>query len=418
MQHTPNPADTRPASVTGFTVFALGDSRKISTWSNVPYHFARALERRGFTVVRVNIAPCKPLQKVHDLFWRALKLLGLTRTTYSFLRSPANQLITRWTIERAMRRHPEHHNLFMTFSFGENRRGRPFTLFGDMTYEKSISYFEGRKPDKLEVDAVRTEARNLSRAQLVVSLFPELADSLRAQYGSKVRYYGNVVNIEAPEVDARALLDKVDQPVELVFIGKEHYRKGLLLLLQAMPLINADRQEPVRLHVIGLNRLQVPGVVPPHVTFHGYLDKGKEKERQLYYDILKRATLFVNPNVKWGAFSASLEAMFLYTPVVLFPYGEFTRTFGAEERVGCYLTSEDPAELARRVLELVSDRAGWRQKALNAHAAVKDFTWDNYVSGLVSDLEASDATSASGRAYASRDVPSAEAQLEPSTGTR
>jgi glycosyltransferase involved in cell wall biosynthesis len=374
---------TRPKA---FTVFTLGDSRKISTWSNVPYLFTRALERYGFTVVRVNIGQYKLLQAGYDLFWRTLRALGFTRTKHNFFRSRTNQLLTRWTMERAMRRHPRNHNLFMTFSFGANRRQREFTLFCDMTFEKSIAYFEGRPADRLEMRSIRKEEENLEHARLIVSLFPELAEELREEYGDKVKYYGNVVNIEAPEVDPEALLRKGERSVELVFIGKEHYKKGLLLLLDAMPLINAGRTEPVKLHVIGLTRMHIRGPVPEHVTFHGYLNKGDEEERKRYYEILKRATLFVNPNVKWGAFSASLEAMFLYTPVVLFPYPEFTRTFGEEERVGLYLKNEDSGELARSILKLSADRTLWRERALNAHDSVKDFTWDNYVGRYLADL--------------------------------
>ncbi len=377
-----------PASPRGpaFTVFTLGDARKISTWSNVPYLFTRALERYGFPVVRVNIGQYKLLQAGYDMTFNVLRALRLTRTRHNYFRSGLNHWLTTRTMERAMRRHPHNHNLFMTFSFGANRHRRPFTLFCDMTFEKHLAYFEGRAPDRLEVRSVEREEENLRQARLVVSLFPELAEELREEYGDKVKYYGNVVNIEAPEVDEEALLHPKGEAVEIVFIGKEHYKKGLLLLLEAMPLINAGRARPVKLHVIGLNRLHVRGNVPPNVEFHGYLDKGREEQRALYYDILKRARLFVNPNVKWGAFSASLEAMFLYTPVVLFPYAEFTRTFGHDGDVGHFLRNEDPAELARAVTRLLDDPALWREKALHAHAVVKHFTWDNYVGRYLADL--------------------------------
>lgn len=372
----------RPA----FTVFTLGDARQIATWSNVPYFFTRALERYGFRVERVNIGQYKLLQAGYDMLFNVLRALRLTRTRHNYFRSRLNHWLTTRTMERAMRRHPDNHNLFMTFSFGANRHKRPYTLFCDMTFEKHLAYFEGRAPDRLEVRSVLREEENLQQAQLVVSLFPELADELREEYGDKVKYYGNVVNIEAPEVDEQALLRKGEGAIELVFIGKEHYKKGLLLLLEAMPLINAGRSAPVTLHVIGLNRMHVRGSVPPNVTFHGYLDKGRADQRALYYAILKRAYLFVNPNVKWGAFSASLEAMFLYTPVVLFPYAEFTRTFGNDGEVGHFLHNEDPAELARAIGGLIDDRALWRRKAEHAHAVVKDFTWDNYVGRYLADL--------------------------------
>ena len=369
-----------------FTVFTLGDSSDIATWSNVPFFFTRALERYGFKVVRVNIRQNRFLQAGYDLFWNTLRILRITRTRHNYFRSPINYWLTNLTIERALRRYPRHHNLFMTYSFGANKRKRDYTLFCDMTFEKSIEYFEGRPADRLELRTIHSEEKNLEQAKLVISLFPELAEELREEYGHKVKYYGNVVNIEAPEVDEKELLHKGEKGIELVFIGKEHYKTGLKLLLRALPVLNERRAKPVHLHVIGLNRGNIRGPVPANVTFHGYLDKGNEEQRKLYYDILKRAYLFVNPNVKWGAFSASLEAMFLYTPVVLFPYAEFTRTFGEDGRVGHFLQRESATELAEALQKLILDRKLWRSKALHAHDAVKHFTWDTYVGRYLTDL--------------------------------
>ncbi|MCC7501001.1 MAG: hypothetical protein IT229_00635, partial [Flavobacteriales bacterium] len=99
-----------------FTVFTLGDSSDIATWSNVPYFFTRALERYGFKVVRVNIRQNRFLQAGYDLFWNTLRILRLTRTRHNYFRSPINYWLTNLTIEQALRRHPRHHNLFMTYS--------------------------------------------------------------------------------------------------------------------------------------------------------------------------------------------------------------------------------------------------------------------------------------------------------------
>ena len=56
-----------PRKDKAFTVFTLGDSSDIATWSNVPYFFTRALERYGFKVVRVNIRQSRLLQAGYDI---------------------------------------------------------------------------------------------------------------------------------------------------------------------------------------------------------------------------------------------------------------------------------------------------------------------------------------------------------------
>lgn len=377
-----SPTHPRPA----FTVFTPGDARKLSTWSNVPYLFTRALERYSYQVVHVDIGQEKPLRAVYDLAIVALRALRLTRSSHTYFRSRLHRWITERRIARALQRHPHNENLFITFSFSSVRSGKPCSLFCDMTHAKSIGYFNDRAPDRTELRTIHHEEENLRHAKLVVSLFPELAGELGAEYGDKVRYYGNVVNIEATEAEERRALHKGEGPIELVFIGKPHYRQGLRLLLEALRLLNEGRREPVTLHVIGHTRLQVIGPVPPNVVFHGYLDKGVPDELRRYYEVLGRAHLFVNPTPKWGAFSASLEAMYLRTPVVVFPYPEFTRTFGEDEEVGHFLCSEDPEAIAAAIRDLIEGRDTWRRKAEHAHAAVKDFTWDNYVARFLTDL--------------------------------
>lgn len=142
----------------------------------------------------------------------------------------------------------------------------------------------------------------------------------------------------------------------------------------------------MHLHVIGLTRAQTRVNAQAHVTFHGYLDKADPGQRRTYYDLMEQARLFVNPTPKWGAFSASLEAMYLHTPVVLSPYMEFTRTFPRYGELGYFLQYNDPAELAVTLARAFDDRREWIKKALAAHAAVKDMTWDNYVDRFLTDL--------------------------------
>ena len=37
--------------------FSMGDSNKISTWSNVPFLFCKELEQKGILVRRIDIGP-------------------------------------------------------------------------------------------------------------------------------------------------------------------------------------------------------------------------------------------------------------------------------------------------------------------------------------------------------------------------
>ena len=149
--------------------------------------------------------------------------------------------------------------------------------------------------------------------------------------------------------------------------------------------MNKDQLPEVTVNVIGMDRGDLPSA-PPNMKFHGYLDKGDHRQKQVYLDILERSRLFVNPNPKWAAFSASCEALFLFTPVVIFPYREFEHTFGDTNRVGLALNSVRPADIADAISSLLQDDEAWSRKARAAHEATKLMTWTNYVNSYLADL--------------------------------
>ncbi len=367
-----------------FIVFSIGDSRKPSTWSNVPYYFTATLEHQGYVVQRVDIGPSRLLQLMFDLPWKAYCRLIGRQTQFTFLRSAYNRKITELKIQRALKHWPSGHCVFMTYSFGAGQE-RPYSLFCDQTFAQSIAYFAEREPDALERPTILAERKVLKAADLVIALFPEVAEGLRKFHGQKVKYYGNVVNMGSMDVDPQALLNAKLNSREIVFIGKRKYREGLERLAQAVEVLNTKYQETLIVNVIGMDRRELPSA-PDNMVFHGYLDKGKPEQARLYQDVLRRSRLFVNPNPKWAAFSASCEALYLCTPVVIFPYSEFQRTFGDVNDLGTALTSNTPEELAEAISVLMKDEAIWAQKACAAHEATRNMSWENYVEHFLLDI--------------------------------
>lgn len=367
-----------------FIVFSIGDSRKPSTWSNVPYFFTRTLEQEGFAVRHVDIGPSRLLQLAFDMPWKIYCRLTGRRTRYTYLRSTYNRKVTNVKIHRALRRDPSGRCVFMTYSFGTGT-DRPYTLFCDQTLAQQIAYFDERYPDKLEWPTIREERKNLKQASLIIALFPEVATELGMRHGEKVKYYGNVVNIGQLQVDPQALIERKRRAHEVVFIGNRRYKQGLERLAEAVAVLNAKGMKDLVVNVIGMDRRDLPAA-PRNMRFHGYLDKGDPQENKTYMDILKRSRAFVNPNPKWAAFSASSEALYLCTPVVIFPYREFTHTFGDTDKVGTALHSERPEELADAIATLITDDRTWAEKAMAAHEATRSMTWEHYVACFLRDL--------------------------------
>ncbi len=368
-----------------FIVFSQGDSREPSTWSNVPFFFTRTLEHRGYRVHHVNIGPPRFFQLLFDVPWRTCCRLVGRQTRFTFVRSRVHRHFVEAKIRRVLARFPDGYSVFMTFSFGAGDT-RPYTLFCDQTFEQHIAYFDERDPDRLERPTILKERMNLRKADMIIALFPDLAESLRTVHGSKVKYYGNVVNMDIQQVDREELLKRKRASKEIVFIGSRKYKEGLERLAEAVEVLNAEGRNELTVHVIGMDRSDLP-MAPRNMKFHGYLDKGISAQKQTYLDVLERSRLFVNPNPKWAAFSASCEALYLYTPVVIFPYREFESTFGDVNRVGHPLDSNDPRSLAETIANLMEDDEAWTQKAIAAHNATSMMTWENYINQYLRDLE-------------------------------
>jgi glycosyltransferase involved in cell wall biosynthesis len=126
--------------------------------------------------------------------------------------------------------------------------------------------------------------------------------------------------------------------------------------------------------------------LPENVFCYGYLDKGNENDRKLYYKLFREATIYINTTPKWSAFSASIEAMYFYTPVVVTPYGEFVETFGKEINFGSYCEINSPDLIGEKIKNILID-ASYEELCVCAHQAVKEFTWSEYIEKLIVHIE-------------------------------
>ena len=369
------------------TVFTQGDSTQPSTWSNVPYLFTRTLEERGISVNRVDLAPGLG-GKLINRAWRALQRLLPWESTFDYTRSGLHYLVVKRRVREAVRRYTQADvNIFLTFSFSSaGMSNQPTVLFGDWTYDHCISHFRGRTPNRLERAAIDRENREIEAADCVFVLFPSVAERMRHQYRNPHIYYaGNVVNalLHQPEAE---LLQRKAASTALLFIGNRAYLEGARRLLKAFVLLQQERRGWT-LDIVGLTEREL-GPCPAGVRCHGYLDKGVASDRERYYQLMAGARCIVNTTPKWAAFSAMIEAMHFYTPVVVTPYEEFVQTFGRDIPFGVYCADEpgvDPAESLAEHLRGLDD-AGHIDRCRAAHEAVADYQWDKYIDRLLTRI--------------------------------
>ena len=144
---------------------------------------------------------------------------------------------------------------------------------------------------------------------------------------------------------------------------------------------------PVNVHIIGMNREDFPDA-PVNFTFHGYLNKTIDNQRNKYYNLLSDAKLIINPNPVWAGYSSIIEAMYFFTPVIVTPFNQFKTEFGPSINFGkyCEPSSESVSSAIKGILNL--SHKEYSAMSLNAHADVADYTWSNYVDKMLEYMEA------------------------------
>ena len=369
------------------TVFSGGDSKKLSTWSNIPYFFTQTLEKHNIKVNRVDIGPNRVLKLVWTMSagWIYKLILG-RKTTYVYFRSFTNYLHLRSVIKRALRTyHKSDVNIFLTFSFSSVGLSQtPVILFGDWTYDHHFKYFAERPPDFMERRSIRREDVNIESASLVLPLFPRVAEYMKSRYKNQHIYYlGNVIN-STQEDDESGILRIKRQSQSIVFIGSSRYAEGARSLIQAFQELKKE-YPMLELDLIGMSKDHFELPLPGGVLCHGYLDKGKTGERNRYYQLIRKARILVNTTPKWGAFSSALEAMYHYTPVMVAPYSEFVETFGREIDFGFY-SSNEAGDIIQRLRDVFLDPM-YESLCIRAHRAAEKHTWDAYISKMLRKIE-------------------------------
>lgn len=349
----------------------------MSSWSNVPFLFCKSLEEQGIDLKRLTLPTLGWMGAVVQWPLRLLKRLGFGReSTWDYSRSALYARRVRRHIDQALQQEAVDAVLVLSFSYGPSLPSRvPLYLFGDWSLSYAIECQRLRQPNRLERASISRENRLINSASEVFVLFPLAERFLKNSHPlARTHYLGNVINaVEHPdEGDIRLK----QESHSLLFVGKPHYLEG------ARQLIDAYRQlqstlPALTLDIVGMGR-EFFDDLPEGVVCHGYLDKGVPAQRAKYYGLLRSARLFVNPNPKWASFSAALEAMYFYTPLVTSAYAEMEETFGKDISFGAYFREGVDAPLSDLLRELMLS-TDYTHMAENAHTAASSFSWDAYV---------------------------------------
>lgn len=365
-----------------------GNPRNIRTWSNVPHFLVHTLESKGLIVNTVNLEPKGLLQRS---IRKAINIIFpkiFTKVFYDYLRTPMHYHVARRKIKNAVKLYKNADALiFTTFSLSAHGlTKKPSVLFCDWTVEHHIRYYMNREPYLFEEFSINRQNQTIEKADHVFVLFPTIAALMKDRYSNpNIHYIGNVVNNLIPS--RSDFIDFKTKKQRLLFVGKSKYLVGATNLVAVFKSLIGQNIE-IELDIIGLKESDFAEPLPENVTCHGYLDKGNPEQRERYYNLLSNASIFINTTPKWGAFSASLEAMHFYTPVIITPYIEFVNTFGESIDFGKYY-KEESGNLGDIIMSILGNPS-YRQLCINAHKAVEKHSWSGFVENLIQTIEHKD----------------------------
>ncbi|MEG0789748.1 MAG: glycosyltransferase [Alistipes sp.] len=369
-------------------VFTSGNSADMSVWSNIPYLLCQTLERKGYTVNRINYASMRNpyIEKfiwLCDFIYRHID----RKHGKGYLYAKLYYACVDRKIARAAAKYPADLNI-CPYNCRNHCSTQPTLLLGDWTQEYLYRTRLKTEPQGFQKFYAKRQDEIIEQSDFVVSLFPVCAADMQAHYHNPHIFYlgQNVVNnvCDTP-LDEETICRQKGRSHKILFVGKIHYIEAARQLIGIFDRLTAVYPD-AELDIIGLTRQELGDTLPERIRCHGYLNKSRVQERVLYYRMMSEASLFVNTTPLWGGYSSTIEAMYFYTPIIISPYGDFTTEFGTQIPFGNYCNQLDADALFRSVCE-VFDTGDYRAKCLAAHAAVEKYTWDNYVDRLLAVVE-------------------------------
>lgn len=371
------------------TVFTIGDSRLLKTWSNFPYFLIESLFERGIRINRINLQVSNLQRRFFKyffyIFWNKIS----SNSTFDYRRSYLHFSHIKKQIKRAVKEYPDADaNIFLTFSFSSYKVSNlPSILICDWPYDHYIRHFKEKSPDLFEKISIKRDYQQIAGSDLVILLFKSILPSMLSMYeDKKIKYLNQYVVNSLNKIGENEYLTDKKETHNILFVGCNNYLhiEGAKNLVSAF--VEIKKKYPLaKLHIVGLNKSDFDQL-PDGVTCYGYLDKGTLSGNQLYYSLLRTTNVYVNTNIKWSGLSTTVEAMYFHIPIVVYPYDEFISLFGEEINFGYYCYENTADSITDSIKKIFSEQQ-YIHMCRNAHLAVKDFTWSSYAGKLLDEIE-------------------------------
>ena len=379
-----------PLMAPSIALVAEGDAETPDCWSGSAKAFVDALRRRGAGVDVIDVEPRSWRRalaagisvRLDRRHWRQRYELGAP--SFALKSSAASAALGR--LQRRGAAYDAIVQIGGTFLVSDRvRASAPYIVYSDSNIRHALRgapYSGASSLAPAEVPGViAREQRVYDAADRLWTMSRALGDSYVrdfAQPAAKVLpLYAGANNVpDAPDADAAR------EPV-ILFIGKDHARKGSAQLLDAFEVVRA-RVPAAELHIVGA---VPPGADRPGVTAHGFVSRRTPDGARTLTTLFRRASVFCLPSHYEPFGVAFVEAMLAGLPcigttawampeIILDGETGWLVPPGGREALADALTAAlvDPREAARR-------GAQGRRRALDL------FTWDRVAERALTDIE-------------------------------
>jgi len=361
-------------------------SKNYKSWSNIPYLLHKNLEKKGYIVKNFVMWELEPLKTLFNLPVRVLNKFWNLGTTYFYVRTPVHYFFT-YAYSRCIGLISAKLDVMLVQGFsyplhnGKNRQ----IIVGDWPSEYLFEKFLKRKPSRLERNSINRENAVIERADAIITLFPNVREYMLQKYKNQnIYYFGNVVNVDDKVVLPADIRERKKTSRRFIFVGQSFYLRGALQLIEAARNIRAQGYD-CEVDIIGIDSSLI-GAKYNWLKVYGYLDKQNPRDKQLYYELMSNARMFVNTTPGWSGFQALLEAMYFYNPILVRP-NESLNSFFPDLTSVAHILKEGETNLESLLVECLTDNIRYQKMSDAARSAVKLLTWDNFTSGLIGLLK-------------------------------
>jgi glycosyltransferase involved in cell wall biosynthesis len=351
------------------------------TWSYTPWHLQAALARQCALVdAGIELTPFqrKLLDALHYRFQngRLSSYYGPSR-----LRDLVNHLV----IQQAFREKPFDVLLQMD-DLAIPRM--PFYLYQDMSYAALIHWLNdghalfGFTHLNLDIIARRADRQQqvYSRAEGLFTMSRWLGDQIRTLAGVPQRkihtvYSGsNVIDASCHRPMRAGPLRK-----KLLFLGRDFYRKGGDLVVQATALLRREQDPQIELSVAGPEHWPLPGGIPTGVQFLGKLAPSQMPALFAAHDLLVLPSRFEPFGI------AFVEALAAGLPCI------GRNDFAMPEIIqngtnGALLQHDDAYALAEIILHTLQNDFVYAQTARAVMQVRQFFSWDRVAADMLQQM--------------------------------